>query len=330
LSRPPGSDGPAGIRHYSPPEGKPPGTSPPPVPLCASQPPRLLPSSGLHQAPKSTPSTTSFFEFQLSWPPVRCSKTLAKEAMWNRLILILTLGATAGIFVIPLNPVNSKILKLACLGCMIGTWIGLTILGWKRKPLRIAALILPFMGLIPFILPSGDIDPEELRQDYVRRMNEFEGTKYFWGGESSRGIDCSGLPRRAFRDALLAYGIKHFNGRAFRAYIEQWWFDASAKALGEGYRSYTSPIGTSGTIQKMDYTSLVPGDLAVTTSGVHILAYAGDGQWIQADPDIGAVATLDGRADDNGWFGTPVTTHRWQLLAPDKGTSEHDADDTPH
>ncbi len=250
--------------------------------------------------------------------------------MWNRLILILTLGATAGIFVIPLNPVNSKILKLAFLGCIIGAWLGFTILGWKSKPLRIVALTLPFIGLIPFILPSGDIDPKELRQDYVRRMNEFEGTKYFWGGESSRGIDCSGLPRRAFRDALLAYGIKHFNGRAFRAYIEQWWFDASAKALGEGYRSYTSPIGTSGTIQQVDYTSLVPGDLAVTTSGVHILAYAGDGQWIQADPDIGAVVTLDGRTGDNGWFSTPVTTHRWQLLALDKGTSEQDADGNPH
>lgn len=233
-------------------------------------------------------------------------------------MLILTLGALAGIFVIPLNPVNSKLLKVALLGCLVGAWIGFTLLAWKRRPLRLVALIVPFLVAIPFILPGGDMDPEELRQDYVRRMNEFEGTKYFWGGESSRGIDCSGLPRRAFRDALLSYGIKHFNGRAFRAYIGQWWFDASAKALGEGYRGYTSPIGTSGTIQKMDYESLLPGDMAVTTSGVHILAYAGDGQWIQADPGIGAVATLDGRTDDNGWFSAPVTTHRWQLLAQSK------------
>ncbi|MCX6868128.1 MAG: NlpC/P60 family protein [Verrucomicrobia bacterium] len=216
---------------------------------------------------------------------------------------------------IPLNPVNSMILRLAFLGCFVGAWIGYTTLSWKRKPLRVAALILPLLAAIPFILTGGKIDANELRQDYVRRMAEFEGTKYFWGGESSRGIDCSGLPRRALRDALLAYGARHFNGRAFRGYVEQWWFDASAKALGEGYRNYTSPVGITGTIHEMDYRDLAPGDLAVTTSGVHVLAYAGDGRWIQADPGIRAVVTLDGRTGDNGWFLTPVTTHRWQLLA---------------
>lgn len=65
----------------------------------------------------------------------------------------------------------------------------------------------------------------------------------------------------------------------------------------------------------MSYDTLVPGDLAVTNNGVHILAYIGDGQWIQADPSIGKVATLSGRNDDNTWFRVPVTTHRWQMLA---------------
>lgn len=234
--------------------------------------------------------------------------------MWRRLILIGTLGALAGVFVIPLNPVNSTFLKLAYLGCVLGAWIGFTILAWKCRRLRVIALILPLLVAIPFILPGSEIDSGALRQDYVRRMSAFEGTKYHWGGESSRGIDCSGLPRRALRDALLAYGVKHFNGRAFRSLVEQWWFDASAKALGEGYRDYTSAIGTTGTIRDMDYENLVPGDLAVTISGVHILAYVGDGRWIQADPGVGSVATLDGRIDDNDWFRAIVTTHRWKFF----------------
>jgi NlpC/P60 family len=235
--------------------------------------------------------------------------------MWRRLILIFTLTAFAGIFVISFYPVNSTLLKTAFLGCFIVVWLGVTIVIWNRKLLRIGILTLPILAAIPFILPAGKINEDELRQNYVRCMAGFKGTKYFWGGESARGIDCSGLPRRALRDALLVYGFKHLDGGAFRSYVEQWWFDASAKALSKGYRNYTRPIGTTGTIRKMSYASLVPGDLAVTTSGVHILAYAGDGLWIQADPEIGSVATLNGRTADNRWFDTPVTTHRWQLLA---------------
>ncbi|MCI5221762.1 MAG: peptidoglycan endopeptidase [Candidatus Electrothrix sp. AR4] len=216
---------------------------------------------------------------------------------------------------IPLNPVNSNLLKSTFLGCVFGAWIGFTVLAWKRKPLQTAALILPMLIAVPLILPGDEINSTELRQDYVLRMTSLEGTKYHWGGESSMGIDCSGLPRKALRDALLAYGIRHFNGRALRAYLEQWWFDASARALGEGYRNYTLSIGITGTIQMIDYQNLVQGDLAVTTSGVHILAYVGEGRWIQADPGIGVVATLAGRTDDNEWFRTPVTIHQWQLLA---------------
>ncbi len=242
-----------------------------------------------------------------------------------RFILIFTLGAIAGIFVIPLNPVTSTLTKLAFLACLGGAWVGFTIIVWRRKILRTVALITPLAIAIPFLLPGGTIDTEELRRDYVRRMGEFEGTKYYWGGESSRGIDCSGLPRRAYRDALLAYGIRHLDGQALRGYLEQWWFDASARALGEGYRNYTRPIGTNGTIRGMDYQNLLPGDLAVTSSGIHILAYAGDGRWIQADPGIGAVATLDGRSDENAWFVTPVTTHRWRFLEPDQGGIGTDA-----
>ncbi len=62
------------------------------------------------------------------------ASSFAEKTMWRRLILILTLGAIAGIFVIPLNPVNSKILKLVLLGCIVGAWLGYTILLWKSKP----------------------------------------------------------------------------------------------------------------------------------------------------------------------------------------------------
>ena len=43
-------------------------------------------------------------------------------------------------------------------------------------------------------------------------------------------------------------------------------------AVAASYRTNTSPVGITGTIQVMDYRDLAPGDLAVTTSGVHVLA----------------------------------------------------------
>ena len=214
-----------------------------------------------------------------------------------------------------LNPVNSKMYKLLLLGFSFGAWAGLIILLWKRKLARVAMLCVPVLAAIPFLLPGREIDQVELRTDYVERMTAFEGTEYFWGGESSRGIDCSGLPRRAFRGALLSYGIRHANGRATRAFLEQWWFDASAKALGEKYRNYTVPVGVSGDIEIMSYQELEPGDFAVTDSGVHVIAFAGGDSWIQADPGVGSVVTLDGRKDENAWFTTPVKVFRWSLLA---------------
>ena len=238
--------------------------------------------------------------------------------MWRRrLILIGTLGAVAGVCLIPLNPVNSKFLKLAWLCMIAGAWAGFLLLLWKRSYARIALFMLPIFLVIPFFLTGSGIDGNELRADYVRRMAAFEGANYYWGGESARGIDCSGLPRRAFRDALLSYGIRHADGSALRAYLEQWWFDASARALGEGYRDYTQSLNSTGTIREMDYTDLDPGDLAVTTSGIHMLAYFGDGKWIQADPAIGSVVVLEGRESENAWFRAPVTMHRWSLLQSD-------------
>ena len=236
--------------------------------------------------------------------------------MWKRLILIGTIGALVGIFVVLWNPVNSKLYKLALMGCLGGVWGGALFFGWKRMLVRVALLAIPALVAIPFVLPGGEIDQEELREDYLRRMADFEGTDYFWGGESSRGIDCSGLPRRSYRDALLSYGFRHANGLAFRSYVEQWWFDASAKALGEGYRDYTKPVEVGGDILTMSYSELLPGDLAVTDNGVHVIAYVGGDDWIQADPSVGSVVTLDGRNDENPWFETPVKVFRWSLLSP--------------
>jgi len=99
-----------------------------------------------------------------------------------------------------------------------------------------------------------------------------------------------------------------------RSSVQHWWFDASAQALGEGYRDYTYSLPVSGSVQEMDYSELQPGDLAVTKGGAHMLAYLGGEKWIQADPGLKKVTIQNGKLDDNLWFSATVTMHRWSLL----------------
>lgn len=236
------------------------------------------------------------------------------NTMLRRLLIILTIGSIAALVAIYLDPVTTKLHRLVLLSALIGIWLGPLLLVWKRKSLRIAFLVLPIFVIVPFLLPGKNVNKIELRDDFLKRMVSYKGTPYHWGGESGRGIDCSGLPRKAMRNALFSDGIRHMDGESLRMFLDQWWNDASAKALAEGYRSFTVSTHGSGTIATMDYGKLQPGDLVVTEDRRHILAYLGNDEWIQADPAAGKVTIENGKTSPNGWFAVPVTTHRWRIL----------------
>lgn len=242
-------------------------------------------------------------------------KQMMNFERFRRIVWMLTIGSVALVLMCWWNPVNATLYRLGLLAGIIGVWVGVMLLLWKSKSGRLVWTAASLLLLMPFVLPGRVIDQEELRATYLKRIQALEGTPYLWGGESSRGIDCSGLPRKALRDSLLVIGLRTGNGDACRKFLKQWWFDTSAKALGDGYREFTQNLNQSGEIQTMPYDELKPGDIAVTKSGVHTLVYVGEGLWIQADPGIGAVATLDGRTDRNTWFTQPVTMHRWSVLA---------------
>lgn len=234
--------------------------------------------------------------------------------MARRLVIYSTVLALAASLALPWTTAPMGLTKLAWLVSTAAAWAGLTTLFWKHRWTRAALLVMPLLMLLPLCLPGRTINAAALRDDYVRRLVKLEGTTYVWGGESRRGIDCSGLPRRAYRDALLSYGLRHANGQTIRQWAAQWWFDASARALGAGYRNNTAAVNVDGTLSTMDYAALRPGDLAVTLNGVHVLVYLGDNQWINADPGAGAVVTFDGRTGTSGWRRSLVTAHRWREL----------------
>jgi hypothetical protein len=71
---------------------------------------------------------------------------------------------------------------------------------------------------------------------------------------------------------------------------------------------------SAASIDRLDLSTLQPGDLAVTEDGIHVLAFLGDRRWIEADPEAGGVAVVRVPASANAWFETPVRLMRWRIL----------------
>jgi hypothetical protein len=85
--------------------------------------------------------------------------------------------------------------------------------------------------------------------------------------------------------------------------------------MSKEYQGRTRKLGDFGSLNEVEYGQLQPGDLAVTGGGQHILAYTGDKTWIQADPRVMKVVSVQAPSDD-GWFVQPVTLLRWWILEP--------------
>lgn len=214
-------------------------------------------------------------------------------------------------------PVNSGANRLLIVGGFSGTWMLVVMLLWRwRRAAGIAALCVPpaLMALVAF-RPWRDFDKDELSALYLEELRGYENTKYLWGGENLFGIDCSGLPRKALRSAMWYQGVKTLNFLLIRKSLESWWFDASARALAEGYRDYALPYPMpGGTVMTAPRERLHPGDLAITEDGVHVMVYLGAGSWIQAAPDAGRVMIEDPASSNSPWFTRPVRFYFWQVF----------------
>ncbi len=129
------------------------------------------------------------------------------------------------------------------------------------------------------------------------------------------GIDCSGLIRRGLIDSLFCRGIRTFNPGLVRRSLSLWWHDCTANVLGEAHDGFTVHLLDTPTVNKLDHSKILPGDLAVTSGGSHIMAYIGNNTWIEADPGVGRVITVQVPSNDNPWFHTPMKIVRWSILS---------------
>jgi hypothetical protein len=234
--------------------------------------------------------------------------------MTTRVQWLLWLTALGFLVASALFPVGYRITRIATLVLAFVVWLGVIALLWQRRPLRFSLLAITILAVGFLILPSRGTPPADiLRADYVSGLRRYDGVTYYWGGESSRGIDCSGLVRRGLIDALLGRGVRTFDAGLVRRAISLWWHDCTAKALGEQHRGLTVRLLDTPSLNALDHSKLLPGDLAVTSNGVHIMAYIGDHRWIEADPGAGRVITVTAPSD-NPWFHGPMEIVRWSIL----------------
>ena len=90
------------------------------------------------------------------------------------------------------------------------------------------------------------------------------------------------------------------------------WQDCSAEELGKGYRDRTRLELRTTAFNRLDHSRVQSGDVVVTQSGAHTMAYLGDRLWIEADPLAGAVIMLQAPVTKNPWFEEPMKVMRWR------------------
>lgn len=236
---------------------------------------------------------------------------------WRRLALIFWLALGPLWMALNFYPIRDSHSRLGLIIMPLMLLCGALILFWKRRVVRAIVGAIIVSGAAIFLLPGHEADAQIMRSRYVSALRSYTNVPYVWGGETHRGIDCSGLLRAAFIDANFQQGLHSANARHLRRAFEMWWHDSSALALRDEYRGWTKQLSTTPSLNEADYSRLQPGDIAVTTGGGHCMAYLGNKTWIEADPSalVGDKVIQVTVPAKNAWFSTPMVLLRWQQFA---------------
>ncbi len=156
--------------------------------------------------------------------------------------------------------------------------------------------------------------PQRLQSCYVQVLQSYVGTPYVWGGESQAGIDCSGLVRAAFVEAAWRTGKSYWRPDLI------WWHykvrsrDFRARDILNDRRRFAF-VKHFANLNAADLHDLQPGDLAVLAQGTHVMAYLGDGEWIEANGAQDKVIRVRLPAEKSlAHYAKPVLIYRWKTF----------------
>ena len=216
------------------------------------------------------------------------------------------------VIVVHLFPIRFGILRTVMLAAAAGVW-AFTAIIFKQKSIRAIWAATTLAIALLLLGPGRPANTEQLRQGYTSGLQQYIGARYIWGGENTRGVDCSGLVRVGLIDTDFRLGITTLNPALVREGASLWWHDCSAMALKQEYRHNTAYIMDVDSLNETDYAKLLAGDICVTENGEHTLAYIGNKEWIEADPAVMRVHTITAPSKDI-FFNRKMRILRWRQL----------------
>jgi hypothetical protein len=235
------------------------------------------------------------------------------QAIFGWLFLLCFAGYAIGSRFFPITPFLRLIFLIGLMLAAINILLFISRLLNQRRWMIFPALLALILGTVLIFLGTRAPDAATLRDAYMRELRGFENALYVKGGETRNGVDASGLARAALWQAMMRQGFESLNLRLLGPDLWKfWWRDLTTGELLNQKYGYTIIIDHAKNLVEYDSSNLKEGDLAITDP-YHTLIYAGNGNWIDANPEAGKV--LIGNASTKGnWAKLPVTLLRWKML----------------